>query len=689
MSLEDIKPCGEFEERLRFETLIADLSLKFVNLPPDAVDQEIFEAQKSICRELSIDLSGLWQWSEEDGGTYALSHFYSIDGGHVTAASAKAREVYPWCQERIRAHRTVVLSNMDDLPIEASRDRESARLLGIKSSLIIPLSVGGNKPIGALAFNTTRAERDWPSALTKRLQLVAQIFANALARKRADQVLREAAEINRATFDQAAVGIAHVGIDGRLLRVNDKFCDIVGYPRDELAHLTFQDITHPDDLEKDLEFVRRVLAGKINNYSMEKRYFRKDRSVVWANLSVSLVKDPAGEPRHFISVVQDITQNKKAGEEFRSTQDRLEAAVDLAALGCYEVDFEEPYCFVDDRFSDICGIPPGQMQNLQPLSFWMQHLHADDLQRVLDEREKLHTGLTDRITVEYRYLHPDKGHRWIQHIGRVSRRLAAGQAIRTFGVVRDITLQKQAESDARELRNDLMHLARVNTVSVLSGSLAHELNQPLGIILSNAQAAEDMLVQTPLNTAEIQAAIDSIIAADRRAGEVISQLRGLLKRGQASLKPLRLNEVIEEVLRLIKSDLIGRGVNIVRELAPDLPPVAGDRVQLQQLVLNLTLNGADAMAANEPGSRRMYFRTELHGNRVRASVRDQGCGLPKDTDRLFQPFFTTKQQGLGMGLAICRSIASAHDGRLWAEPGPGRGAVFHLELPVAQCTDSL
>jgi two-component system, LuxR family, sensor kinase FixL len=226
-------------------------------------------------------------------------------------------------------------------------------------------------------------------------------------------------------------------------------------------------------------------------------------------------------------------------------------------------------------------------------------------------------------------------------------------------------------------------------MSVLSGSLAHELNQPLGIILSNAQAAQDMLLQNPLDMAELQATLTSIVAADRRAGEVIRQLRTLLKRGQVSLQPLSLNEVIEAVLRLLNSDLIGRGINIIRELAPDLPAVAGDRVQLQQLVLNLILNGAEAMIANEPGSRVLCVRTERQKNRVVACVRDQGCGLPPDKDRLFQPFFTTKAQGLGMGLAICRSIAAAHGGSIWAEPGLECGAVFHLELPSAEGADPI
>jgi C4-dicarboxylate-specific signal transduction histidine kinase len=241
--------------------------------------------------------------------------------------------------------------------------------------------------------------------------------------------------------------------------------------------------------------------------------------------------------------------------------------------------------------------------------------------------------------------------------------------------------------ETHELRGDLAHLTRVNTLSALSGSLAHELNQPLGIILSNAQAAQAYLLQDPPDVTEVQAILADIVAADRRAGEVIERLRALLKRGQLSLQPLLLNQVIEGVLHLVRADLSRRGVTAVCELAPDLPLIAGDHVQLQQLVLNLILNAADAMATNDPGMRRLRLQTRLDQNKVRASVRDEGSGLPRDAERLFQPFYTTKPQGLGLGLAICRSIVAAHHGQLWAEPHPEGGAVFHFELPVAGSPD--
>jgi len=251
----------------------------------------------------------------------------------------------------------------------------------------------------------------------------------------------------------------------------------------------------------------------------------------------------------------------------------------------------------------------------------------------------------------------------------------------------DITERKRAELEAQELRGNLTHLTRVNTLSALSGSLAHELNQPLGIILSNAQAAQELLLQQPPDVAEVQAILTDIVAADRRAGEVIDRLRALLKRGQVSLQPLALNHVLEEVLHLTQADLIGRGVTVVCELAPDLPPIAGDRVQLQQVALNLILNAADAMATHAPEARRLHLQTQLHQGRVRTSVRDEGGGLPADVERLFEPFYTTKPQGLGLGLAICRSILAGHHGRLWAEPHPERGAIFHFELPVAGSLD--
>jgi signal transduction histidine kinase len=367
----------------------------------------------------------------------------------------------------------------------------------------------------------------------------------------------------------------------------------------------------------------------------------------------------AGEPKRLIGVSMDITDRKHSEEAFRVSEARLAAGTDLAGLGYYEVEYGQRNCFIDDRFRDICGVPPG-LQGLQSLEFWMEHVHPDDRQFLLDERQKLHDGRLDRISAEYRYLHPAHGQKWIHHLARIAARSTTGQGVHTFGVVRDITQQKRAELEAQELRNNLAHLARVNTLGALSGSLAHESNQPLGIILSNAQAAQELLLQEPPDLAEVQAILSDIVAADRRAGEVIERLRAMLKHGQVSLQPVVLNQVIEEVLHLTRADLIGRGITVVRQLAPDLPPIAGDRVQLQQLVLNLILNAAEAMTANAPGARRLHLQTMLHQGRVRASVR-------------------------GMRAAGCRRTWSASSSRstrpsprVWAWAWPSAGPLWPL-----------
>src|SRR4029079_6978951 len=214
-------------------------------------------------------------------------------------------------------------------------------------------------------------------------------------------------------------------------------------------------------------------------------------------------------------------------------------------------------------------------------------------------------------------------------------------------------------------------------------SLAHELNQPLTSILSNAQARQRFLSQEPPDLAEVREILGDIVRADRRAGEIIWRLRTMLRRGEVALQPVRVNECLEELLRLTGSDLIARGVSVSNLAAGDLPPAMTDRVQLQQVLLNLILNACDAMKTNPPEDRRLTLATSAEEEEIRISVLDCGVGLPDDVETLFQPFHTTKAGGLGLGLSICRTLVTSHGGRLWAEPRPERGAAVHVALPLA------
>ncbi|HET7843324.1 MAG TPA: ATP-binding protein, partial [Xanthomonadales bacterium] len=239
------------------------------------------------------------------------------------------------------------------------------------------------------------------------------------------------------------------------------------------------------------------------------------------------------------------------------------------------------------------------------------------------------------------------------------------------------------EAEAAQQRDELAHLARITILSELSGSLAHELNQPLAAILGNAQAALRYLDRDPVDLAEIRAIVTDIVEADRRAGEVIRRLRSMLRKEGANYVELDVNEVVVDALRLMRSDLLNRRVTVRWSPGDDLPHVAGDRVQLQQVLLNLVANASDAMSEDAPGAREVAIATVrgVDGN-VEVCVSDHGKGVAEgDLERMFQPFVTTKPDGIGLGLSVCRSIVGAHHGRIWATRNDDRGTTVRFAMP--------
>jgi C4-dicarboxylate-specific signal transduction histidine kinase len=244
--------------------------------------------------------------------------------------------------------------------------------------------------------------------------------------------------------------------------------------------------------------------------------------------------------------------------------------------------------------------------------------------------------------------------------------------------------RKQTEHEAQRLRQDLTHIGRVSALGELTASLAHELSQPLTAILYNAQTAERLLAADAVNLDKLREIVTDIIADDKRASDVISRLRTLLKKGDPEFVSLDLNEIVGEVAWLMRSDAMARNLPLSLELAADLPRVRGDRVQLQQVVLNLVLNGLEAMRELHAGERCLIIRTTRDGPAaVRVEVQDAGSGIDeKDLDRMFEPLYTTKADGLGMGLAIVRTIVDAHDGGLGAANNAQGGATVHFTLPV-------
>ena len=243
-------------------------------------------------------------------------------------------------------------------------------------------------------------------------------------------------------------------------------------------------------------------------------------------------------------------------------------------------------------------------------------------------------------------------------------------------------MSQRSRLEVERLRRDLTHVARVTTMGEMAAALAHELNQPLTAILSNAHAGERYMAQAVPPLDEIREILQDVVGDARRAGEVIQRLRSLLRKDDARFLPLDVNPVVREIAALVRTDAILRNVAIDLDLSLELPRVHGDRVQLQQVLLNLVLNGMEAMGPNGE-ERRIVIQTRQGDGAVRISVQDQGPGIPADTlPRVFETFYTTKPSGMGMGLAISRSIVETHGGKIWAENNPDRGATFAFTLPA-------
>jgi two-component system, LuxR family, sensor kinase FixL len=376
-----------------------------------------------------------------------------------------------------------------------------------------------------------------------------------------------------------------------------------------------------------------------------------------------------------------IEDERRSKEALRVSEERVSLAVESARMALWDWDLTSGRVWMTDDGRKFFGFESGEPIHFSRLASLDGRVHPDDraarataIQRALDTRSSFES--------EYRIVMPDGSVQWVSSRGHPSP--AANDARpRMLGVSTDITRKKQAEAEAQLQREELAYLSRAATVSALSGSLAHELSQPLGSILRNAEAGQRFMAQEPPDLDEVRAIFADIVSADCRAGDIIDRLRTMLQRGEVALQPISVKESVEELLRLTRSDLIARGVSVSNLVTGDLPLALTDRVQLQQVLLNLIVNACDAMKSNLPEERNLALTASVAQGEIRIGVLDRGVGLPDNVEKLFQPFHTTKEGGLGMGLSICRTLVSSHGGRLWAERRADRGAAFYLALPLA------
>jgi PAS domain S-box-containing protein len=361
----------------------------------------------------------------------------------------------------------------------------------------------------------------------------------------------------------------------------------------------------------------------------------------------------------------------------QGSEQKLAFAAEAARAGLWSVDRATGRLWATPQALSMFGLTAGREHHADEL---LVPVHPDDRERV---REFMGGSQGDQrgATVEYRVVLPSGETRWYGARGATHEAPRGSPTL--MGATIDITERKLAEEETARQRVELEHLSRVATVSELSGALAHELNQPLAIIMSNAEAAQLMLDRPDPDLDEVRAILGDIVSADERAGQVIRRLRGMLKRGAPQRQPLSLNAIVQDVLHFVRADLVRRGVTLDLQLDLGLKNVFVDRVPIEQVLINVINNACDAMARNAAGDRALKIATYADAQTACVRVEDVGSGLPANAEQVFDAFYTTKPEGLGMGLAISRSIITSHGGRLAAEPSRPRGAVFTICLPLA------
>ncbi|MBI1945256.1 MAG: PAS domain S-box protein [Deltaproteobacteria bacterium] len=501
------------------------------------------------------------------------------------------------------------------------------------------------------------------------------LFSEVLTeQKRAEEALRQSEARFRATFEQAAVGIAHVSPDGSWLRVNQKLCDIVGYTREELLQRTFQDITHPDDLDRDLAFVRQVLAGDLATYTMEKRYRKKDGAIVWIELTVSLVRTPSGEPDYFISVVNDIDARKRAEQALAAKTAELESYFDDALDLLCIVDVDGRLRRMNKAWAAFLGTRREDLEGRHFADF----LHPDDIEPALRaQHQLLATGALESFSARCRC--SDGSYRWVELRSRF-----AGDTIHV--TARDITEQRLARESAAVLEEQLRVAQKMDAIGKLAGGVAHDFNNLLSVMLGYTTFAVDALREGDPLRSDLKEVLD----AGNRAAALTRQLLAFSRRQVLELEVLDVNAVAVEMEKML-SRLIGEHVRLELALDPALGTVKADKGQLEQVLMNLVVNARDAMLTGGTVTVRTASAAADQcpsglGPCVVLTVSDTGSGMDAATRaRLFEPFFTTKERGkgTGLGLSTVYGIVKQSGGDVTVESEPGHGSTFRVFLPRA------
>ena len=465
---------------------------------------------------------------------------------------------------------------------------------------------------------------------------------------------------------------------------SEEFYRVLGFdPRDgQPQYQTFLQRIHPDDQARGRETIEKARRKK-TEYELDYRLIHPGGEIRDIHVIAHPVLGPSGDLVEYVGTVMDITERKRTEGALRRSEAYLAEAQRLTHTGswAYNIAAKE-LIHSSEEHSRLFGFDPER--GVPSFEELVQRIHPEDRGPSLQEFANPSPEGTD-FDAHFRIIHPDGTTKYVYGTGHPIFN-ASGDLVEFFGTVMDVTERKRAEEERERLRQAQADLARVNRVTTmgeLTASLAHEVNQPIGAAVTNASTCLRWLAADTPNLEEARAAAMRVVTDGKRAAEIITRVRQLFKKGSTERELVEINEVIREMMVLLQGEAERHSIAVMADLAADIPQLMADRVQLQQVMMNLIMNSIDAMKSVD-GTRRLFIISRLLDNQeILVSVSDTGVGLPpQQADQIFNAFFTTKLHGTGMGLRISGTIVESHGGRLWAENNSPRGAKFRFTLPT-------
>lgn len=513
------------------------------------------------------------------------------------------------------------------------------------------------------------------------------VFQDVTERRDMERTLRKSEELFRNAFDAGKAGMALIAPNDRYLSVNDSMCEMVGYSRQELMQLDWISLTHPEDREENVALTRRLLEGAVRPYHSTKRYLHKDGSTVWVDISDAIVRDEDGTPLYFVTQVHNVTERVRAQEALEQSQELLQGVINNSPALIFIKDTEGRYLLVNDRVLEVRGGPRQRfigrtVFDLLPEPFATEFDATDRevltnlrpveaVEQSLDQDGELHTYLTIKFPLFD----------------------AQGECYALCGISTDITDRAKAEAAKEKLEGELQQARKMEAVGQLAGGIAHDFNNLLAVILNCAEfLAEDLPQGDPLRDD-----VAEIAKAGERGAGLIYQLLAFSRKEVVEPRVLDLNDVVGDIHQLLRRS-IGEDIELVVDTDPSIPRVLADPGRLEQVILNLAVNGRDAMP--EGGTLSVMTGSEIvtlgsrpglsAGRYASLTVSDSGEGMDESTRaRVFEPFFTTKSrgEGTGLGLATVYGIVKQAGGGIYVESAPRKGSAFKILLP--ECLDEI